>query len=334
MGLLEDNVPERYTCYICRDPPGQRQSLRYWYDWDWLTSGHMYGLSILENYSHQNANKITTTHQLLGDVHHVVENLNGLQLKMSILQSSSHPDLQLGGQPWKHLQRPRLGSDSRQGSNTAPSPVTPDEDMSRGEILMSNALEKLSRAATAATSSSSSASSPFPSFRDSYIISEHCYQKPWAYYPAVEQRLVVETRQGSELEDSMRSTEELLEREQRYGSLLEVDKPKATSNKALMGVSWSPADDKEDSCQDTGDNRKYQQWQMNLLDHIDAVQDEVSHRMDFIERELDVLESWLDYTGELEPPEPLARLPQLKHRIKRLLSQLSKVQQIALFSST
>uniref|UniRef100_A0A1A8B8Z8 PHD finger protein 20, a n=1 Tax=Nothobranchius kadleci TaxID=1051664 RepID=A0A1A8B8Z8_NOTKA len=334
MGLLEDNVPERYTCYICRDPPGQRQSLRYWYDRDWLTSGHMYGLSILENYSHQNAKKITTTHQLLGDVHHVVENLNGLQLKMSILQSSSHPDLQLWGQPWKHLQRPRLGSDSRQGSNTAPSPVTPDEDLSRGEILMSNALEKLSRAAAAATSSSSSASSPFPSFRDSYIISEHCYQKPWAYYPAVEQRLVVETRQGSELEDSMRSTEELLEREQRYGSLLEVDKPKATSNKALMGVSWSPAEDKEDSCQDTGDNRKYQQWQMNLLDHIDAVQDEVSHRMDFIERELDVLESWLDYTGELEPPEPLARLPQLKHRIKRLLSQLSKVQQIALFSST
>uniref|UniRef100_A0A1A8FM70 PHD finger protein 20, a n=1 Tax=Nothobranchius korthausae TaxID=1143690 RepID=A0A1A8FM70_9TELE len=333
MGLLEDNVPERYTCYICRDPPGQRQSLRYWYDRDWLTSGHMYGLSILENYSHQNAKKITTTHQLLGDVHHVVENLNGLQLKMSILQSSSHPDLQLWGQPWKHLQRPRLGSDSRQGSNTAPSPVTPDEDMSRGEILMSNALEKLSRAAAAATSSSSSASSPFPSFQDSYIISEHCYQKPWAYYPAVEQRLVVETRQGSELEDSMRSTEELLEREQRYGSLLEVDKPKATSNKALMGVSWSPAEDK-DSCQDTGDNRKYQQWQMNLLDHIDAVQDEVSHRMDFIERELDVLESWLDYTGELEPPEPLARLPQLKHRIKRLLSQLSKVQQIALFSST
>lgn len=47
----------------------------------------MYGLSFLEeNYSHQNAKKITTTHQLLGDVHHVLEVLNGLQLKMSILQ--------------------------------------------------------------------------------------------------------------------------------------------------------------------------------------------------------------------------------------------------------
>lgn len=94
---------------------------------------------------------------------------------------------------------------------------------------MSNALEKLSRAATAASSSSTS-SSPFPSFQDSYITSEHCYQKPRAYYPAVEQRLVVETRQGSELEDSLRSTEELLEREQRFGSLLEMDKPKSMGN--------------------------------------------------------------------------------------------------------
>lgn len=218
----------------------------------------MYGLSFLEeNYSHQNAKKITTTHQLLGDVHHVVEILNGLQLKMSVLQwvqvpsllkysaklpvfylqivfflsfrNSTHPDLQLWRQPWKHLERSQIGYDSSRSSNTAPSPVTPEEDMSRGEILMSNALEKLSRAATSATSSLSSSTSSFPSFQDSYITSDHCYQKPRAYYPAVEQRLVVETRQGSELEDSMRSTEELLEREQRYGSLLEMEKPKSTS---------------------------------------------------------------------------------------------------------
>uniref|UniRef100_A0A3P9LEL2 PHD finger protein 20, a n=1 Tax=Oryzias latipes TaxID=8090 RepID=A0A3P9LEL2_ORYLA len=329
MGLLEDNVPDRYTCYICRDPPGQRQSLRYWYDRDWLTNGHMYGFSFLEeNYSHQNAMKITTTHQLLGDVHHVVEVLNGLQLKMSILQNNPDPDLHLWRQPWKHLERSRTGPDCYKDGSIVPSPVTPSEDMSRGEILMSNALEKLSRAATAATSSSSSSYSPFPSFQDSYINSDHCYQKPRAYYPAVEQRLVVETRQGSELEDSLRSTEELLEREQSYGSLLEMEKPKKTgiSNKASMGVSlWSQAE-KEDgrSSAETGDIKQLQQWQMNLLDHIDAVQEEVSHRMDFIERELDVLESWLDYTGELEPPDPLARLPQLKQRIKRLLLQLGK----------
>ncbi|XP_069664759.1 PHD finger protein 20 isoform X5 [Haliaeetus albicilla] len=76
------------------------------------------------------------------------------------------------------------------------------------------------------------------------------------------------------------------------------------------------------------------QWQLNLLAHVESLQDEVIHRMDFIEKELDVLESWLDYTGELEPPEPLARLPQLKHCIKQLITDLGKVQQIALCCST
>lgn len=46
-----------------------------------------------------------------------------------------------------------------------------------------------------------------------------------------------------------------------------------------------------------------------------------------------VLESWLDYTGELEPPDPLTRLPQLKHRIRQMLTDLGTVQQISLCSS-
>lgn len=87
MGLLEENVPEKYTCYVCQDPPGQRPGLKYWYDKEWLTRGHMHGLAFLEdNYSHQNAKKIVATHQLLGDVQRVIEVLHGLQLKMSILQ--------------------------------------------------------------------------------------------------------------------------------------------------------------------------------------------------------------------------------------------------------
>lgn len=71
----------------------------------------------------------------------------------------------------------------------------------------------------------------------------------------------METRQGSELEDSMRSTEELLEREQRYGSLLETDKPKSTgiSNKvglvcldSEMPLKYSIHDDRSDCCREVG----------------------------------------------------------------------------------
>uniref|UniRef100_A0A4W5PMD4 PHD finger protein 20 n=1 Tax=Hucho hucho TaxID=62062 RepID=A0A4W5PMD4_9TELE len=298
MGLLEENVPDKYACYICRDPPGQRQSLRYWYDRDWLSSGHMYGLSFLdENYSHQNAKKIAATHQLLGDIQRVVEVLNGLQLKMSILHTQTHPDLRMWCQPWKRAERPWRRDGSGTGTDAAPSPAPTDE-------------------------ASSSAFSPYQSFQDSYIMSEHCYQKPRAYYPAVEQRLV----------DSLRSTEDLLEREQRYGGMLETARPKAHTH-LNTHTKVSAVSVKMEGGDGDGSSQQHQ-WQINLLDHIDAVQEEVTHRMDFIERELDVLESWLDYTGELEPPEPLARLPQLKHSMKLLLTELAKVQQIALCCST
>uniref|UniRef100_A0A9J8BV63 PHD finger protein 20, b n=1 Tax=Cyprinus carpio carpio TaxID=630221 RepID=A0A9J8BV63_CYPCA len=340
MGLYEDSVPDSYSCYICRDPPAQRQSQRYWYDKDWLSSGHMYGLSFLEeNYSHQNSKKVATAHQLLGDVHRVFEVLNGLQLKMSILQTQAHPDLKFWRQPWKSADGLRRKTAGDSGIAT-PFPSSPP----------SNEFETLK----------SEVPSPVEthcSFQDSYISSEHCYQKPRTYYPAVERRLVVETRCGSELEDSLRSTEDLLEMaEQRYGTLLDHEQHKlqladrSFSKELECRMKRLVSTEQEKSCvveikeeepdPVTADPKPdpdlvlHQQWQLNLLEHIEAVQDEVTHRMDLIERELDVLESWLDYTGELEPPDPLARLPQLKHRIRQLLTDLGTVQQIALCSSS
>lgn len=60
---------------------------------------------------------------------------------------------------------------------------------------------------------------------------------------------------------------------------------------ASLGGSWSQTENRDEGVKDSGEasdnSRQHQQWRINLLDHIDAVQDEVSHRMDFIERELD-----------------------------------------------
>lgn len=30
MGLLEENVPDKYACYVCRDPPGESQQHTTW----------------------------------------------------------------------------------------------------------------------------------------------------------------------------------------------------------------------------------------------------------------------------------------------------------------
>ncbi|NWU99337.1 PHF20 protein, partial [Upupa epops] len=328
MGLLEDNVPEKYTCYVCQDPPGQRSSLKYWYEKEWLSNGHMHGLAFLEeNYSHQNAKKIVATHQLLGDVQRVIEVLHGLQLKMSILQNKEHPDLKLWCHPWKH--------------------ITVDEKIHTKHIIhIEDNCCKEEMASYRTWNGTVEKPSSIPSVEESYITSEHCYQKPRAYYPAIEQRLVVETR-GSAMDDGVNRIRENRDDtlSERFGWNLDREickmenESKHTCSKVRDSVSKkaSPEEaiemkllekDKE------GVVNSQLQWQLNLLAHVESLQDEVIHRMDFIEKELDVLESWLDYTGELEPPEPLARLPQLKHCIKQLITDLGKVQQIALCCST
>ncbi|KFR06723.1 PHD finger protein 20 [Nipponia nippon] len=328
MGLLEDNVPEKYTCYICQDPPGQRSSLKYWYEKEWLSNGHMHGLAFLEeNYSHQNAKKIVATHQLLGDVQRVIEVLHGLQLKMSILQNKEHPDLKLWCHPWKH--------------------ITVDEKIHTKHIIhIEENCCKEEMASYRTWNGTAEKPTTIPSVEESYITSEHCYQKPRAYYPAIEQRLVVETR-GSAMDDGVNRIRENGDDalSERFGWNLDREickmenESKHNYSKVRESVSKkvSPEEaiemkllekDKE------GVVNSQLQWQLNLLAHVESLQDEVIHRMDFIEKELDVLESWLDYTGELEPPEPLARLPQLKHCIKQLITDLGKVQQIALCCST
>ncbi|XP_069740383.1 PHD finger protein 20-like isoform X3 [Narcine bancroftii] len=337
MGLLEDSVPEIYTCYMCRDPPEHRLSSRYWYDKEWLYSGHMHGLTFLkENYSHQNSGKIVATHQLLGDVHKVIELLHGLQLKIYILQNKDQPDLQLWSKPW------RVSSSAIEKLRERHS--VPSEDSNSGLSTGAGTQARV-------PNGTAERQSRVPVIEESYITSEHCYQKPRAYYPAAEQRLVVETRNSSLDEGFGRMRENGDETlAERFGRNVDEDsgRPdfdlrreqdslcKDENGTEKVHSSGSIADaqaEKESSgpreSEEGGAGDPQLQWQINLLAHVESLQDEVCHRMDFIERELDVLESWLDYSGELEPPDPLARLPQLKSRMKQLLVDLGKVQQIA-----
>lgn len=269
MGLLEDSIPDHYICYICRDPPGQRWSAKYRHDKDWLQKGHMYGLSFLtENYSHQNAKKIVSTHQLLADVYSVKNLLHGLQLKMDILQNKHKPSLHLWARSW-------VNSDEDQPMGGVPDCLHFKEHLNQD-------------------------SSP-----ETYITSEHSYQKP----PGTG---LEHTRD----EQGMHTASQFNRKEEEVSSAI-----------ALSGcVNDSSVGSMEQA-------RNCLQWQMNLLTHIEDVQNQLSGRMDLIEKELDVLESWLDFTGELEPPEPLARLPQLKCRIKQLLTDLGKVQQMSTLCS-
>nr|XP_028591952.1 PHD finger protein 20-like protein 1 isoform X1 [Podarcis muralis] len=310
MGLLEDSIPEQYICYVCRDPPGQRWSAKYLYDKDWLNNGHMCGLSFLkENYSHLNAKKIVSTHHLLADVYGVTEILRGLQLKIGILKNKHHPDLHL----WactgvrKDPDQITLGVERR--VLAVPDTLNPPERTYHGQ----NHREPPSLP---------------QKMEETYITSEHSYQKPQSY--SQDCKMMTDPISSDDDTSSFEDDQELPLEEKnclQYSSKedgFSHQRHLAEGNTVFVFNEKRGPEEHVDS---------HLQWQLNLLTHIENVQNEVASRMDLIEKEVDVLESWLDFTGELEPPDPLARLPQLKRRIKQLISDMGKVQQIATFCS-
>ncbi|XP_014446029.1 PHD finger protein 20-like protein 1 [Tupaia chinensis] len=309
MGLLEESIPEQYICYVCRDPPGQRWSAKYRYDKDWLNNGRMCGLSFLkENYSHLNAKKIVSTHHLLADVYGVTEVLHGLQLKIGILKNKHHPDLHL----WAYSGKRK---DQDQVIAGVEKKITVQDTMN---------LEKKKY-----VQNHKEAPHVPPKVEGTYITSEHSYQKPQSFGQGCRPR----ADPGSSGDDDDASS---FEEEQEF---YVKDKHRSQHSARERGTSEkNPAEDNmvfvyndKKGTDDPGDS--HLQWQLNLLTHIENVQNEVTSRMDLIEKEVDVLESWLDFTGELEPPDPLARLPQLKRHIKQLLMDMGKVQQIATLCS-
>ncbi|XP_028389435.1 PHD finger protein 20-like protein 1 isoform X2 [Phyllostomus discolor] len=310
LGLLEESIPEQYTCYVCRDPPGQRWSAKYRYDKDWLNNGRMCGLSFLkENYSHLNAKKIVSTHHLLADVCGVTEVLHGLQLKIGILKNKHHPDLHLWACSGKRKRQDEViaGAEKRASVQDAVS-------LEERRCQVQNHKCEAPRAP--------------PKAEGTYITSEHSYQKPQGC--GLDRRPPVDP--GSSDDDEGSGSEGELEFCVRKKSRFQYpgrDDGVPIKSPAERSAVSGCHDNK--GAEDPGDS--HLQWQLNLLTHIEDVQNEVTSRMDLIEKEVDVLESWLDFTGELEPPDPLTRLPQLKRHIKQLLMDMGKVQQIATLCS-
>uniref|UniRef100_A0A803W630 PHD finger protein 20-like protein 1 n=1 Tax=Ficedula albicollis TaxID=59894 RepID=A0A803W630_FICAL len=310
MGLLEDSIPEQYICYICRDPPGQRWSAKYLYDKDWLNNGHMCGLSFLkENYSHLNAKKIVSTHHLLADVYGVTEILHGLQLKIGILKNKHHPDLHL----WAYS-----GMRKEQEQRTV--------GVEKKLVTLQDAVNPAER--TCHSQNHKEPPSIPQKMDETYITSEHSYQKPQSFsheYKAVTDPMSSDDEDTSSFEEDQEyhtENKNCLQYSFKDGGMNEQNS--AEGNTVFVCNERKGSEEQVDT---------HLQWQLNLLTHIENVQNEVTSRMDLIEKEVDVLESWLDFTGELEPPDPLARLPQLKRRIKQLLIDMGKVQQIATLCS-
>ncbi|KAL1457485.1 hypothetical protein WDU94_007712 [Cyamophila willieti] len=91
----ESEVPEKYVCKICKNPPLQRKSFMYAYDQDWLNKGT---LPTLDPTNKQYDEEFLQTQRILRETHAITGNLcklsdsmHNASIKLQISQEPNHP---------------------------------------------------------------------------------------------------------------------------------------------------------------------------------------------------------------------------------------------------
>lgn len=113
-GIHRSNqVPEKYVCYICRNPYRQRASQKYIHDQDWLLEGKL----PIANYHMPNRKQaarfdsLKQCHTLLGNLFEMKRFMNSLDVKINIAEKQDHPKLYLWAKKWEQSPPRTIPSD-------------------------------------------------------------------------------------------------------------------------------------------------------------------------------------------------------------------------------
>lgn len=99
----ESQVPEKYVCYICKNPALGRASMKYVHDQDWLYEGRL----PTGNYHASNPklqdrfNMLRTSHTLTGNLIELKRFLHSLRVKINIAENKDHPKMYLWAKKWE-----------------------------------------------------------------------------------------------------------------------------------------------------------------------------------------------------------------------------------------
>ncbi|XP_046839129.1 PHD finger protein 20-like protein 1 isoform X2 [Xenia sp. Carnegie-2017] len=95
----EEQVPTKYLCYVCKNPPGLRKNARYKNNYDWFKTGILPSFA-LHKQSEVKMVQAQITNCLLSDLHSLNARLKGVKKKIHILKTPGHEDLLM----WEHKQ--------------------------------------------------------------------------------------------------------------------------------------------------------------------------------------------------------------------------------------
>ncbi|XP_017483115.1 PREDICTED: uncharacterized protein LOC108371996 [Rhagoletis zephyria] len=99
----EVDVPEKYVCYICRNPQRGREAMRFKHDQDWLYDGKL----PVANYHIANPSLpkrfefLQKSHVLTGNLVELKRFMHSLRVKMNIANNRCHPKLYLWAKKWE-----------------------------------------------------------------------------------------------------------------------------------------------------------------------------------------------------------------------------------------
>ncbi|CAN0119161.1 unnamed protein product [Lampetra planeri] len=281
MGFTEENIPDRYSCHVCQDPPGQRWSARFAFERDWLVEGRLQSFSFArDSYWSRHAASFAALQRLLADMHRVHEVIHGLKLKIHIAKTEDRSDLMLWASPWR---TERIKTEL----------ISLPENDSRLEA------------------------------ESTYITSEHCYQKPQGAGPAAARAA------------NARAWRECTGRDGDSGSDTTYAADSGRTNTAgsfiygLDATYCSAAG--VGNCEvknQAGGVAQQHLCLSELLLHVEALQDDVAKRMDFLEEQLTTLEGMFESTCE-QSSELELRLPRVKRSLRQMAADLQKLQQLS-----
>ncbi|XP_063224785.1 LOW QUALITY PROTEIN: PHD finger protein 20-like protein 1 [Bacillus rossius redtenbacheri] len=100
----EEEVPDKYVCSICLDPPRARLSRKYLHDQDWLKEGKLPSLSFRPKNAVVTAQReavLRRSHELTGMLLQLQQAIHSLRVKLSIAEKIDHPKLYLWAKSWE-----------------------------------------------------------------------------------------------------------------------------------------------------------------------------------------------------------------------------------------
>lgn len=122
----ESEVPEKYVCYICRNPERARESMKYIHDQEWLYEGKLY----VANYhqpSRQYAMRsdiLKQSHTLTGNLLELKRSLHSLNVKINIAKNKDHPKMYLWSKKWEQIPSKSIEPSIDTTSKIEPKPAT------------------------------------------------------------------------------------------------------------------------------------------------------------------------------------------------------------------